>query len=109
MSGSVERFISAAARQAELSAAPNFRLGAIVVRGKNIIGSGFNIADKTHPVHARMYPERAYRGLHAEISATRGLRPYDLRNSLLYVVRLLRDDSLKIKKKESFMKYLKDK
>lgn len=67
-------------------------MGAVVVRGSNVIGRGYNQGWKTHPLQARLYPERPGKGLHAEIAALRGLRPYDVGKGTIYVVRLLSDE-----------------
>jgi len=73
-----------------------FRVGAVLVRGSNIIGIGHNIQRKSHPtmyLYAR--PElKTFIGSHAEFIACRGLRPYDIGDkSTLYVYRVRRDGS----------------
>jgi tRNA(Arg) A34 adenosine deaminase TadA len=69
-----------------------FRLGAVLVRGKSVIRKATN-QEKTHPFKIRHHPDRAYKGLHAEVAALRGLRPYDVAGADLYVFRLKADGS----------------
>lgn len=73
----------------------NFRLGAVVCRGKTPIGLGYNQqgSGKSHPIVARYTDREGYLSLHAEIHATVGLHPEKLRGSRLYVVRVRRDGS----------------
>lgn len=90
-----DRFIRLAIQQAEQSAMPN-RLGAVVVRKKNVIGAGYNREDhpwlyrnnilKLHPKH----------GMHAEVSALYGAD--DSEDAIVYVVRLRKDDSIGLAK-----------
>ena len=71
---------------------PNlFRFGSVLVRGKNIISSSTNHDTKTHPLKAIMYPNRDYKGLHAEVALLRGYRRYDVEGSDVYILRLLRN------------------
>jgi len=67
----------------------SFRFGAILVRGNNIINKSTNQDEKTHPLKAEMYPNRSYKGLHAEIALFCGFRNYDVKFSDVYVTRLL--------------------
>lgn len=95
--------------QAVLSTDPLFRVGAVVSRGKNILGRGRNLGRKSHPIHAKMHPNRSWKGLHAEIAALRGLRPYDVQGSDLYVCRILVNGSFAMAKPcEQCQAFLKD-
>jgi len=84
------RFFEIATEQAESSTQGNFRMGALLVRGKNIIRRATNHRVKSHPLKAMMYPTRGS-GLHAEVALLRGFRPYDVAGSDVYVVRVLAD------------------
>lgn len=86
------RYLELAAREALSSNDKSFRVGSLLVRGSNIIRASKNQGLKTHPLKKLMYPERAYKGLHAEVSLLTGLRPYDVENADVYVVRLLKSD-----------------
>ena len=80
-----------AAVTAKTSTQGSFRMGAVLVRGASIIRKATNQGEKTHPLKARQHPRRAYKGLHAEVAALRGLRAYDVAGADLYVARVLAD------------------
>jgi deoxycytidylate deaminase len=86
----IDNFLDKAENLA-LCSPDNFRVGAILVRGGNIISTGFNKGWKSHPIQASMYPDRGWKAAHAEIDALRGLRPYDVLGSSIFVVRLRKD------------------
>ncbi len=88
----ITKYMRIARKEAEKSN-DEFRFGSVVVAGKNIISRSFNQGSKTHPLQARMYPERVGTGLHAEVAALRGLRPYDVAGGEIYVYRL-RDEGI---------------
>ena len=85
------KYFRAALKQARGSVDPNFRVGAVLVRSKNIIALGSNGGYKTHPLQAEMYPERHWKGPHAEVMAVKHLRPYDVGGGDLFVYRILKD------------------
>lgn len=89
--GTKQRWIELARRAALNSPDDCYRLGAVLVRGKTVIRSAWNQGMKTHPVQARLYPERDYKGLHAEMALLRGFRPYDVAGSDVYLARVLRN------------------
>jgi deoxycytidylate deaminase len=68
------------------------RIGAIVIQGKSIVGTGFNKA-KTHPLISRKSPHKK---LHAEISAIIGVDRKNLVGATMYVYRELLDGSIGI-------------
>lgn len=88
MSKRARKFIDLAARVASNSSDTEFQIGAVLIRGKNIISTGWNQGSKTHPMQYRMYPQRPGTGLHAEIHTLQGLRPYDVAGSDLYICRV---------------------
>lgn len=79
------------ARKVALNSPSRFKVGAVLIRGSNIIGSGCNYQKKTHPSLLDYYPttDSGCGGLHAEQAACRGLRPYDISRGDLYVYRVL--------------------
>jgi deoxycytidylate deaminase len=81
------KFLKVAHEVALSSSDESFRVGAVLVRGGNILRTGVNQGTKTHPLKARMYPQKAYKGLHAEVHLLRGLRAYDVRGACVYVAR----------------------
>jgi len=87
MSLRARRIIDLAARIASNSS-DEFPTGAILVRGRNIVSTGWNQGSKTHPRQFKMYPHRPGTGLHAEIHALQGLRPYDVAGGDLYICRV---------------------
>lgn len=89
----ITRYMRIAHKEA-LKSEDEFRFGAVVVVGKNIVGKGFNQGSKTHPIQAEMYPNRVGTGLHAEIAALRGLRPYDVKNGEMFIYRLKDDGTV---------------
>ena len=93
--GGKMRYFKAAHTEATKST-DSFRVGATLVRGGEIISSGFNQGYKTHPLQAEMYPERDYKGVHAEVNAVSRLRPYDIGSGRLYVVRICLDGTYAI-------------
>lgn len=86
----IVRYMRIAKKEA-LKSNDEFRFGAVLVRGNNIISTGYNQGSKTHPIQANMYPDRINTGLHAEIHTLVGLRPYDSDNSDMFIYRI-RDD-----------------
>jgi len=87
MSRRRSRIMDLAARAARQSS-DEFPTGAILIRGKNIVSTGWNQGSKTHPTQFKMYPNRPGTGLHAEIHTLQGLRPYDVQGADLYICRL---------------------
>jgi deoxycytidylate deaminase len=76
-----------AAHMASMST-EKFRLGAVLARGKDVIGVGYNVG-RTHPRMQRFNPDKSYSpGLHAEVSACMGVDDRQLIGADLYVVRL---------------------
>ena len=69
------------------STAPNFRLGAVIARGKKVLGTGFNDPYKTHP-----RSNTPYQHIHAELSAIINAR-CDLRGASIYIYRSGKDEN----------------
>lgn len=75
----------------------NARVGAVLTKGKTVLGVGHN--KRNHPsvcwskriIHSKL-------SLHAEKAAILGLRGFEIRGATLYVVRVRRDGSLAIAK-----------
>lgn len=63
------------------SNAPNFKMGAVLARGRKIIGLGANDVVKTHPKSNAPYGH-----IHAELSAMLNARA-DISGSTLYIFR----------------------
>ena len=63
------------------STASNFKLGAVIARGKKILGTGFNDPYKTHP-----RSNTPYQFIHAELSAILSAKT-DLTGASIYVYR----------------------
>ncbi len=79
-----QRIINLAIRTA-LKSSHNFRLGAVVYKGKRVINQGFNKARKTHTMS-----KHPYSTIHAEVDAIIGVRKHDLVGASIYIHRLLR-------------------
>ena len=67
------------------------RIGAIVLKGKSIVGTGFNKVHKTHPL---ITGRTAYKHIHAETAACIGIDRHLLDGGTMYVYRELRDGSV---------------
>lgn len=80
-----KRIIELAIREAEKSA-HNFRLGAVIYKGKKIINSGFNQSHKTHPIS-----KHPFSTIHAEVDAIIGTRREEMHGANIYVHRLLKN------------------
>jgi len=74
------KYFELAKKLARTSEHPDHKLGAVIVKGNNILGLGFNKL-KTHP-KAKNYAQR----IHAELAAILNART-DLKDSDLYVFR----------------------
>ncbi len=108
MSKTRDAVFSQARDQAVLSTDPIFRVGAIIARKGNILARARNLGRKSHPVQAQMYPDRAHKGLHAEVAVLRGLRSYDVQGYDLFVCRILIDGSYALAKPcDKCQEYLK--
>ena len=60
------------------------KIGAVIARGKHVIGVGFNKINKTHPLITRRCPHKK---LHAEVDALIGIDRHLLRHAVIYVYR----------------------
>jgi deoxycytidylate deaminase len=82
------------ARAEALNSPSRFMIGAVLIRGHNIIGSGCNDQKKSHR-DIKALAEDDYKeivGIHAEFAACKGLRPYDIGDRAdMYVYRIRRD------------------
>ena len=65
----------------------DFRLGAVIYKGKKIINAGFNHTHKTHPIS-----KHPYSTIHAEVDAIIGVRRHDMNGASIYVHRLLKNN-----------------
>jgi len=63
-----------------------FRLGAVIYKGREIIGRGWNKADKTHPLASTPYST-----IHAEFDAIIKAEPNKVRGADIYIHRILRN------------------
>lgn len=89
----MNQYIKLAIQQAEQSEM-QARVGAVLVKNRKVLGSGFN--RPSHPQIKRKifnYPHRAY-SLHAEKAATYKCLPSDVDGARLYVIRVKRSGSL---------------
>lgn len=78
------KFLALAYKLSHKSNAPNFKIGAVVTRGSEILGIGFNDIVKTHP-KSKTYGQH----IHAEMSAIMDVRNRDdLRGATIYVARM---------------------
>ncbi len=68
------------------SNAPNFKMGAVIARGRRVLGIGHNNVRKTHPKSNTPYGH-----IHAELSAILNAR-CDLNGATLYVFRAGKND-----------------
>ena len=74
-----------------LKSPSRFRLGAVLVKRRKVLGVGFNNMAKTHPRMERFNNQTFTLGLHAEVAACVGIPLIDLEGADLYVVRLLKN------------------
>lgn len=75
------RLFRMAKLMARQSTATNFKMGAVIARGKKILGVGFNDPYKTHP-----QSNTRYQFIHAELSAILNART-DLNGACIYIYR----------------------
>lgn len=72
-----------------------FRLGAVLVNRRQVLGVGFNNMRKTHPRMAALNNDPTWTpGLHAEVHACLGISEHLLVGATLYVARLTRGNRL---------------
>src|SRR3990172_3125042 len=90
LSSKAESMFKQAIREAEKSQC-NYRLGSVVVK-KRILGRACNIY-KTHPL-TNERPHARVKGVHAEIAACLNAPRSQVEGSDIYVVRILKDNSL---------------
>jgi tRNA(Arg) A34 adenosine deaminase TadA len=90
-------YVKLAIQQAE-SSVLQYRMGAVLVKGKTVIGAGCNRND--HPKLRRWRSRHLFphTGLHAEMAALWGCDWKALPGTRLYVVRVKRDGSLAMAK-----------
>lgn len=75
-----------------LKSTDRFRLGAVLVKKKRILSTGFNQMRKTHTKASRCSADVPWHiGIHAELHACLGVSPKDLIGSELWVARILRN------------------
>jgi len=70
-----------------------FKLGAVIYKKGNILNSGFNHANKTHPKS-----NVPFRTIHAELSSCLGLTRMQLKDASIYVHRVRRDGKVGLAK-----------
>jgi deoxycytidylate deaminase len=75
-----------------------FRLGAVLARRGNVISTGYNQMDKTHPLQNKFYKGDGALGLHAEVHACIGVPAADLLGAHLYVTRILANGQIAMAK-----------
>ncbi|MHC4278169.1 MAG: hypothetical protein ACYSTI_12740 [Planctomycetota bacterium] len=68
-----------------------FRLGAVLVKRRRIISTGYNQMSKTHPLQEKYHDGSHTLGTHAEVHACIGVSADDLLGAEVYVARLLKD------------------
>ena len=83
-----EKFIKLALNIANLSQHPKFRLGAVIVKGSNVLSVGVNKL-KTHPLQNNPHTNNKSLSIHAELCAILKLSGEQLKNSTIYVARIL--------------------
>ena len=67
-----------------------FRLGAVVVKRRQIVSTGYNQMRKTHPKQQQFCSEEHTIGLHAEVHACLGVDLADLDGAEIFVARVLK-------------------
>jgi len=92
-----QRYIQCAIKAAHCSSS-KMRLGAALVKSKNILSTGFNQMNKTHPRQEQFNFNRETIGLHAEVHVCLGVARGDLIDSTLYLVRILKNNFLALSK-----------
>lgn len=75
------------AKKLSLKSTHRFRIGAVIVKKKSIVGVGFNKIWKTHPLISK----GTHKKLHAEVDAIIGQSRRHLEGSIIYVYRDLRN------------------
>jgi len=90
---SAYRGMALAIKLAMISECPTFKLGAVLIKNKSVVGTGWNWYRKTSPKSST----RNF-GIHAEFHCLRGLSLSDTKGSTLYVARLTIQGTLAIAK-----------
>lgn len=86
------------ARNMALKSQSRFRLGAVLVKKKRVISTGYNQMKKTHTKMQIFNPKNHSVGLHAEVHCTLGVALADLYGAEIFVARVLRNDQLAMAK-----------
>lgn len=69
-----------------------YRLGAVVVKGRKVVSTGYNQMSKTHPMMQRFNRDTEYLPrIHAEIHSCLGVPAGDLNGADVYVGRIFKN------------------
>ena len=79
----VDKGIQRAVEMASYSDCPNYKLGAVLMKGNKLISQGYNIFKKSHT-----QSKTIYNGIHAEFSCLYNVDYEKARNAALFVARV---------------------
>lgn len=87
-------FILLAATMAHKSDS-KYRLGAVLVKKKRVVSTGYNDMSRSHPIMRRYAPHgKIIKNLHAEVDCCIGLSPEEMNGTTMYVTRVLKNGLL---------------
>ena len=86
------------ARNTAFKSPSRFRLGAVLVRKRKPISTGFNIMNRTHTLMDRYNVSNKPIGIHAEIHACLGIPFSDLAGTEIYIYRVLKNGNQALSK-----------
>lgn len=96
--GRHRRFIDASARAAEESEFPNYRHGALLVRGSSILNSAFNKSNHINWANKFRAKDCGHATHHAELGAVLGMAREKTTGATIYVARIGKHGELKMSK-----------
>ncbi len=98
LSGRHKRFIESSARVAEDSTFPNYRHGAILVRGGSILSSACNKSNHINWANKFRNKDCGHATHHAEVGAILGMAREKTTGATVYVARIGKSGELKMSK-----------
>jgi len=85
----IARGVAYAIDCANKSDCPNFRVGAVLMKGRRCVASGRNWFKKSHPKS-----KTKWNGIHAEFNCLHGLDPSKAKGCVIFVVRVTKGGML---------------
>ena len=98
LKGRHKRFIDASARTAQESEFPNYRHGAVLVRGGSILSSAFNKSNHINWANKFRAKDCGHATHHAELGTVLGMAREKTTGATVYVARIGKSGELKMSK-----------